>query len=58
MAVFLNGMSFEEAGRLTVGMSQSGAVLDWTADAFDGPVVDKHSTGGVGDKVSFFYWPR
>ena len=57
MAVFLNGMSFEEAGRLTVGMSQSGAVLDWTADAFDGPVVDKHSTGGVGDKVSFLLAP-
>ncbi len=57
MAVFLNGMSFEEAGRLTLGMSQSGAVLDWTADAFDGPVVDKHSTGGVGDKVSFLLAP-
>jgi thymidine phosphorylase len=57
MAVFLNGMSFEEAGRLTVGMSQSGTVLDWTADALDGPVVDKHSTGGVGDKVSFLLAP-
>ena len=54
MAIFLKGMSFEEAGRLTQGMAGSGAVLDWTGDAFDGPVVDKHSTGGVGDKVSFF----
>jgi thymidine phosphorylase len=57
MAVFLNGMSFEEAGRLTLGMSKSGTVLDWTADSFDGPVVDKHSTGGVGDKVSFLLAP-
>ena len=57
MAVFLNGMSFEEAGRLTLGMANSGTVLDWTADAFDGPVVDKHSTGGVGDKVSFLLAP-
>ncbi len=57
MAVFLNGMSFEEAGRLTVGMSRSGAVLDWTGDALDGPIVDKHSTGGVGDKVSFLLAP-
>ena len=57
MAVFLNGMSFEEAGRLTLGMANSGAVLDWTGDAFHGPVVDKHSTGGVGDKVSFLLAP-
>jgi thymidine phosphorylase len=57
MAIFLKGMSFEEAGRLTQGMASSGAVLDWTGDAFDGPVVDKHSTGGVGDKVSFLLAP-
>ena len=57
MAVFINGMSFEEAGRLTLGMANSGAVLDWTAEAFDGPIVDKHSTGGVGDKVSFLLAP-
>jgi len=57
MAVFLNGMSFDEACRLTVGMANSGTVLDWTNDALDGPVVDKHSTGGVGDKVSFLLAP-
>ncbi|MBE9538052.1 MAG: thymidine phosphorylase [Proteobacteria bacterium] len=57
MAVFLNGMTFEEAGRLTLGMSRSGTVLDWSAESLDGPVVDKHSTGGVGDKVSFLLAP-
>jgi len=57
MAVCLNGMSFEEAGRLTLGMANSGTVLDWNADVLGGPVVDKHSTGGVGDKVSFLLAP-
>ena len=57
MAIFLNGMSFEEAGRLTLGMANSGTVLDWSSAALDGPVVDKHSTGGVGDKVSFLLAP-
>ena len=57
MAVFLNGMSFEEAGALTLAMANSGTVLDWSADGLDGPVVDKHSTGGVGDKVSFLLAP-
>lgn len=57
MAIFLKGMSFAEAGRLTHGMANSGRVIDWTADGLDGPVVDKHSTGGVGDKVSFLLAP-
>jgi thymidine phosphorylase len=57
MAVFLNGMTFAEAATLTIGMSRSGAVLDWSDAALDGPVVDKHSTGGVGDKVSFLLAP-
>lgn len=57
MAVFLNGMTFDEAARLTVGMSQSGTVLEWSDMGLDGPVVDKHSTGGVGDKVSFLLAP-
>ena len=57
MAVFLNGMTFEEAATLTIGMSQSGTVLDWSDAGIDGPVVDKHSTGGVGDKVSFLLAP-
>ena len=57
MAIFLNGMSFEEAAALTIGMSRSGAVLEWDTREFAGPVVDKHSTGGVGDKVSFLLAP-
>lgn len=57
MAVYLNSMSAAEAGRLTTAMAGSGTVLDWSQDGLDGPVVDKHSTGGVGDKVSFLLAP-
>ena len=57
MAIFLNSMSFEEAGMLTMAMAGSGTVLDWKSEGLDGPVVDKHSTGGVGDKVSFMLAP-
>ncbi|GER06655.1 thymidine phosphorylase [Iodidimonas muriae] len=53
MAIFLKSMSFEEAGALTLAMAKSGVMLDWSQEDLDGPVVDKHSTGGVGDKVSF-----
>jgi thymidine phosphorylase len=57
MAIFLNSMSFEEASKLTLAMATSGTVLDWSSEGLDGPVVDKHSTGGVGDKVSFLLAP-
>ena len=57
MAVFFNSMTFDEAAKLTLSMASSGTVLDWSQEAFDGPVVDKHSTGGVGDKVSFMLAP-
>ncbi len=57
MAIFLNSMSFEEAAELTMGMARSGTVLDWSTEDLGGPVVDKHSTGGVGDKVSFLLAP-
>ena len=57
MAVFLNSMTFQEAGKLTQGMAASGTVLDWDKEDLGGPVVDKHSTGGVGDKVSFLLAP-
>lgn len=55
MAVYLNGMSRDEAVALTVAMRDSGDVLDWSflGDA----VVDKHSTGGVGDNVSLMLAP-
>jgi thymidine phosphorylase len=57
MAIFLNSMSFDEAATLTQAMADSGTVLDWSDTGLDGPVVDKHSTGGVGDKVSFMLAP-
>ena len=57
MAIFLNSMSFREAADLTTAMAASGTILDWSDAGLDGPVVDKHSTGGVGDKVSFLLAP-
>ncbi|WP_420407992.1 thymidine phosphorylase [Hoeflea sp.] len=55
MAVFFNGMTRAEAVALTVSMRDSGEVLSWTGT--DRPVVDKHSTGGVGDNVSLMLAP-
>ncbi len=55
MAVFFNGMERGEAVALTLAMRDSGAVLDWSD--LPGPVVDKHSTGGVGDNVSLMLAP-
>lgn len=55
MAVFFRGMTPDETVALTLAMRDSGAVLDWS-DA-DGPVLDKHSTGGVGDNVSLMLAP-
>lgn len=52
MAVFFRGMTAAECAALTLGMRDSGDVLDWRADSPPGPVLDKHSTGGVGDLVS------
>jgi thymidine phosphorylase len=57
MAIFLNSMSADEASQLTLAMAASGTVLEWQDEGLDGPVVDKHSTGGVGDKVSFLLAP-
>ncbi len=57
MAIFLNSMSFDEAAKLTLAMASSGTVLEWNTDDYQGPIVDKHSTGGVGDKVSFMLAP-
>jgi thymidine phosphorylase len=57
MAIFLNSMTFDETSKLTIAMANSGTVLDWSEEEMGGPVVDKHSTGGVGDKVSFLLAP-
>ena len=54
MAMFLNGLDKEETVALTLAMRDSGDVLHWHVD---GPVIDKHSTGGVGDKVSLMLEP-
>lgn len=57
MAVCLRGMDRAETVALTQAMAFSGTVLDWSRDRLPGPVVDKHSTGGVGDKVSLMLAP-
>jgi thymidine phosphorylase len=51
MAIFQKGMNTDEIVQLTHAMMHSGDVITWPE--LDKPVVDKHSTGGVGDKVSF-----
>jgi thymidine phosphorylase len=55
MAVFFKGMDVDERVALTLAMRDSGTVLKWPE--LDGPVVDKHSTGGVGDNVSLILAP-
>jgi thymidine phosphorylase len=57
MAALLNGMTHAETAALTRSMTQSGTVLDWSRAKLDGPIIDKHSTGGVGDKVSLMLAP-
>ncbi len=57
MAILLNGMNDAERVALTMAMTRSGVTLDWPAENLPGPVLDKHSTGGVGDKVSLMLAP-
>jgi len=57
MAVFFNGMSKTECVTLTEAMTRSGDVLDWSDLDLDKPVLDKHSTGGVGDNASLILAP-
>jgi thymidine phosphorylase len=54
MALFLRGMESGERVAFTAAMTRSGTVLEWDIDR---PVIDKHSTGGVGDKVSLMLAP-
>ncbi|UXH76635.1 thymidine phosphorylase [Roseateles amylovorans] len=55
MAIFLRGMGRAEAVALTRAMMHSGRVLAWPD--MPGPVLDKHSSGGVGDKISLMLAP-
>ena len=55
MAAWLNGLDRDETVALTAAMAESGRRLDW--DDLPGPVLDKHSTGGVGDAVSLLLAP-
>jgi thymidine phosphorylase len=55
MAVWFNGMDLDEQRALTLAMRDSGEVLRW--EKLGGPVLDKHSTGGVGDLVSLVLGP-
>jgi len=57
MAVFLNGMNRDECVALTLAMRDSGRVMRWSDMDLPGPVLDKHSTGGVGDAVSLILGP-
>jgi thymidine phosphorylase len=57
MAVVLRGMTADERTALTGAMMRSGEVLDWSEAGLPGPALDKHSTGGVGDKVSLLLPP-
>ena len=57
MAIFLRGMTAAERVALTGAMTRSGDVLEWGDAGLAGPVLDKHSTGGVGDKVSLLLAP-
>jgi thymidine phosphorylase len=57
MAIVWRGMAAAERVALTRAMTRSGDVLDWSDADLPGPVLDKHSTGGVGDKVSLLLAP-
>jgi pyrimidine-nucleoside phosphorylase len=57
MAIYFRGMDAAETWSLTRAMRDSGEVLDWGPPSSRSPVVDKHSTGGIGDKTSLLLAP-
>jgi thymidine phosphorylase len=57
MAIYFRGMTAAECAALTTAMRDSGEVFDWRGQSLPGPVLDKHSTGGVGDLVSLVLGP-
>ncbi|MEV4423627.1 thymidine phosphorylase [Patulibacter sp. NPDC049589] len=57
MAFAIHGLTDEGRVALTLAMRDSGDVLDWSDVDVQGPILDKHSTGGVGDKVSLLLSP-
>ena len=57
MAVFFQDMTLDERATLAHYMMHSGETMDWSELDLNGPVLDKHSTGGIGDKVSLMWAP-
>ena len=57
MAVALRGMTETECAAFTIAVRDTGEVFDWRREAPHGPVLDKHSTGGIGDLVSLALGP-
>ncbi|WP_375751152.1 thymidine phosphorylase [Vibrio sp. HN007] len=57
MTIFFNEMTMPERIALTCAMRDSGMVMNWDHMNFGGPIVDKHSTGGVGDVTSLMLGP-
>ena len=57
MSIYFRGMTPDETVHLTTSMLNSGEVISWQNENLNGPVLDKHSTGGVGDKISLMLAP-
>ncbi len=57
MAIFFQGMDADEIADLTIAMRDTGDILNWEDQNLPGPIIDKHSTGGVGDSVSLMLGP-
>ncbi|WP_414147492.1 thymidine phosphorylase [Erwinia sp. BNK-24-b] len=57
MTIWFHDMTLPERVALTMAMRDSGTVLNWQSLGLNGPVVDKHSTGGVGDVTSLMLGP-